>query len=66
MTFQHVFSATVVALAFGAVTVEPAYAQRRDGRLLPQEQSGTVTAVGCLVEGSTIRGGKDHKCVLAA
>jgi len=64
MTLQHVYGATVVIFAFGAVTVGPAYAQRRDGHLLPQEQTGQVTAVGCLVRGSTVRGGKD-KYVLA-
>jgi len=48
------------------VTVNPAYAQaRRDGNLLPQNQSGQVTAVGCLVKGDTIRGGKADKYVLA-
>ena len=52
MTFQHVYGATVVVFVLGVVTVEPAYAQRRDGSLLPQEQSGQVTAVGCLVRGS--------------
>ena len=44
---------------------EPAYAQRRDGGLLPQDQSGQVTAVGCLVRGSAVRGGKEDKYVLA-
>jgi hypothetical protein len=47
------------------VTVEPAYAQRRDGNLLPQDQSGQVTAVGCLVKGNAVRGGKADKYVLA-
>jgi hypothetical protein len=44
------------------LTAGPASAQqRRDGALLPQDQSGTVTAVGCLVPGGKIRGGKDGK-----
>jgi hypothetical protein len=47
------------------VTVEPAYAQRRDGSLLPQDQSGQVTAVGCLVQGTAVRGGQSGKYVLA-
>ncbi len=47
------------------VTVEPAYAQRRDGNLLPQDKSGQVTAVGCLVQGDAVRGGKKDKYVLA-
>jgi len=47
------------------VAVEPAYAQRRDGNLLPQDKSGQVTAVGCLVKGDAVRGGKKDKYVLA-
>ena len=65
MTFSNVYGATVVVFAFGVVTVGPAYAQRRDGSLLPQEQSGEVTAVGCLVRGQ-VRGGKDDKYVVGA
>jgi hypothetical protein len=65
MTFQSVYGATVVALVFGMVTVGPAYAQRRDGSLLPQDQSGQVTAVGCLVQGTDVRGGQKGKYVLA-
>ena len=65
MTVQQVSGAAAVVFAFGVVMVAPANAQaRRDGHLLPQEQSGQVTAVGCLVRGSTMRGGKD-KYVLA-
>ena len=66
MAFHKIYGATVVVAAFGLVTVDPAYAQaRRDGNLLPQAQSGQVTAVGCLVKGDTIRGGKADKYVLA-
>lgn len=65
MTLQHVYGATVVVLAFGVVTVDPAYAQRHDGNLLPQDQGGQVTAVGCLVRGSAVRGGKEKNYVLA-
>ena len=65
MTLQHVYGATVVVFALGVVTVEPAYAQRRDGNLLPQEQEGQVVAVGCLVRGTDVRGGKEGKYVLA-
>ena len=65
MTLQHVYGATVVVLAFGVVTVDPAYAQRRDGNLLPQDQGGQVTAVGCLVRGNAVRGGKEKNYVLA-
>ena len=65
MTLQHVYGATVVVFAFSMVTVGPAYAQRRDGSLLPQENSGDVTAVGCLVRGTDVRGGKKDKYALA-
>ena len=59
MILRSVFGATVVVLAFGSVAVDSAYAQRRDGALLPQETDGDVTAVGCLVKGTAVRGGKD-------
>jgi len=65
MALHFLYSATVVVVAFGMVTVEPAYAQRRDGSLLPQDKSGQVTAVGCLVKGDAVRGGKKDKYVLA-
>ena len=61
MSLQHVYGATVVVFVFGVVAVGPAYAQRRDGGLLPQEQEGQVTAVGCLLRGSAVRGGKKDK-----
>jgi len=65
MNFRYLYGATVVVFAFAVVTVEPAYAQRRDGNLLPQDKSGQVTAVGCLVRGNAVRGGKADKYVLA-
>jgi len=66
MTLQHVSGATALVFAFGVMTVGPAHAQqRRDGSLLPQNTSGQVTAVGCLVRGSSLRGGKSDKLALA-
>ena len=65
MTHKYLFGATVAVFAFGVVTVGPAYAQRRDGGLLPQETSGDVTAVGCLVRGTAVKGGPKDKYVLA-
>ena len=65
MTHKCLSGAAVVVFAFGVVTVGPAYAQRRDGGLLPQENSGQVTAVGCLVRGTAVRGGKKDKYALA-
>jgi len=65
MNFKHLYGVAVVVFAFALITVEPAYAQRRDGGLLPQEKSGQVTAVGCLLRGNAVRGGKADKYVLA-
>ena len=48
------------ALAVGVVTV-PAYAQSRDGGLLPPEEHGVITAVGCY-----LRGGDEGKTLLLA
>jgi hypothetical protein len=59
MILRSVLGATVVVMAFGSFSVDSAYAQRRDGALMPQEQGGEVTAVGCLLKGSAVRGGKD-------
>ena len=65
MKHQYLLGASVVVFAVGVVASGPAYAQRRDGGLLPQEESGTVTAVGCLVRGDAVRGGKKDKYTLA-
>ena len=65
MPLKYLYSVTVGVVAIGVVTVGPAYAQRRDGNLLPQENSGQVVAVGCLVRGDSVRGGKKDKYVLA-
>jgi hypothetical protein len=61
MSLRHVYGATAAVFVFGVVAVGPAYAQRRDGSLLPQEQEGQVTTVGCLLRGSAVRGGKKDK-----
>ncbi len=65
MPLKYLYGVTVGVLALGVVTVGPAYAQRRDGNLLPQDNSGQVVAVGCLVRGDSVRGGKQDKYVLA-
>jgi LPXTG-motif cell wall-anchored protein len=65
MNFKYLYGVTGVVLACAVGTVEPAYAQRRDGNLLPQDKSGQVTAVGCLLRGNAVRGGKADKYVLA-
>jgi hypothetical protein len=59
---RYVFTAALVVFAFGLITVPSTSAQqRRDGALLPQEKSGVVTAVGCLVPAKSVRGGKGDK-----
>ena len=65
MPLKYLYGVTVGVVAIGAVTVGPAYAQRRDGNLLPQENSGQVVAVGCLLRGDSVRGGQKDKYVLA-
>src|SRR4051794_19718273 len=65
MNVKYLSGVTAVVLACAVGMVEPAYAQRRDGNLLPQDKSGQVTAVGCLVRGNAVRGGKADKYVLA-
>jgi LPXTG-motif cell wall-anchored protein len=65
MNVKYLSGVTGVVLACAVGTVQPAYAQRRDGNLLPQDKSGQVTAVGCLVRGNAVRGGKADKYVLA-
>ena len=66
MTLRDAYGATAaVAMTLGVLTVEPAYAQLRDGGLLPQKESGLVTVAGCLVPGSEMRGGHKDKYVLA-
>ena len=65
MPLKYLYGVTVGVVAIGVVTVGPAYAQRRDGNLLPQENSGQVVAVGCLLRGDSVRGGQKDKYVLA-
>ena len=43
---------TAVAVTCGVMGSGPAYAQLRDGNLMPQNQSGMITVAGCLMHGS--------------
>src|SRR5690242_15593284 len=67
MTRRYVLGAvSAIAFTCSVLTVGSAYAQqRRDGNLLPQDQSGEVTVVGCLLPGTVVRGGHKDKYVLA-
>ena len=64
MPFRYLCSAALGAVAISVITVGPVSAQRRDGNLLPQEESADVVAVGCLARGDAVRGGKKDKYVL--
>ena len=55
----------VVVFAFGVVTRRTRIRAATGWCLLPQENSGQVTAVGCLVRGIAVRGGKKDKYALA-
>ena len=65
MTLRYVHSILAAAVLTCGVTVGVAYAQARDGGLLPANQSGTVTVTGCLMRGDQIRSGDKDKFVLA-
>jgi hypothetical protein len=63
MTLQYVCGAlTAALLTCGVSAVAPAYAQAPDATLLPPDQSGWVTVVGCLQP----RGAHAHKYALAS
>ena len=64
MTLRYLYGAMTVVVACG-VAVGPAYAQLRDGGILPGKESAVVTVVGCLLRGNQVRGGDDDKYVLA-
>lgn len=66
MTRNYLYG-VVAAAAFtcAVTTVTPAFAQRRDGGLLPPEKSGQITVAGCLMRGDQVRGGEKGKFVLA-
>src|SRR5215208_421727 len=54
---------TAVAVACGLMI--GAYAQQRDGGLLPPQESGMVTIAGCLMRGNQVSGGDKDKYILA-
>ena len=56
-----------IALTCGVLAVGPAYAQSRDGGLLPPEESGLITAAGCFLRGGegTGLGERKEEFVLA-
>jgi hypothetical protein len=64
MTRRHVVAIAVAGIAC-TVTVAPAFAQLRDGGILPPKESAVVTVAGCLMRGDEVRGGQQGKYVLA-
>jgi|EndMetStandDraft_5_1072996.scaffolds.fasta_scaffold21378_3 hypothetical protein len=65
MTIRDLCGALTVTFTCGVMAVGTASAQRRDGNLMPQEQSGMITAAGCLLRGSQVRGGDNDNYALA-
>lgn len=51
MVLRYVTGAMAAVALSSVVAVGPAYAQLRDGGLLPQKESGLITAAGCFVRG---------------
>lgn len=65
MTLRYVHGAIAMAALVCVLTADPAYAQLRDGGILPPGESGLVTVTGCLLRGTQVQGGQDDKYVLA-
>ena len=64
MTLRYLRNGMIALVIAGGVP-GLAYAQQRDGGLLPLSQSGLVTVAGCLMRGDQVRGGDEDKFVLA-
>ena len=65
MTLRYLRSGLIALVIAGGVPTGLAYAQQRDGGLLPLKQSGLVTVAGCLMRGNQVSGGDEDKFVLA-
>ena len=65
MTLRYLRNGVIALVIAGGVPVGLAYAQQRDGGLLPLRESGMVTVAGCLMRGDQVRGGDEDKFVLA-
>jgi len=65
MTLRYLRNGAIAIVIAGGLPVGLAYAQQRDGGLLPPGQSGIVTVAGCLMPGDQIRGAAGQKFVLA-
>src|SRR5262245_18642150 len=67
MVLRYITGAIAAIALSGAVAVQPAYAQLRDGGLLPQADSALMTIAGCLVRGgeSIGLGNRERELVLA-
>src|SRR5262245_46653921 len=67
MVLRYITGATAAIALSGALAVEPAYAQLRDGGLLPQGESALMTIAGCLIRGGDAVGigNREKELVLA-
>ena len=65
MALQYLCCGVAAVAMAGSITLASVSAQRRDGGLLPPEETGLVTVIGCLLRGDQIQGGDPAKYVLA-
>ena len=65
MTLRYVHGALIPVAFACAVAAGSAYAQLRDGGILPPSETGLVTVAGCLLRGNQVDGGPNDKYVLA-
>jgi hypothetical protein len=65
LRFRVIHGVVTAAVLAGSVTLGTAFAQQRDGGLLPLKESGMITVAGCLLRGDQVRAGDDDKYVLA-
>jgi hypothetical protein len=65
MTLRYLRNGAIAIVIAGGLPVGLAYAQQRDGGLLPLGQDGIVTVAGCLMRGDQISGAAGQKFVLA-
>lgn len=65
MTLRYVLGGVTTVVIGCGLSIGVAFAQQRDGGLLPLDQSGEVTVTGCLMRGDQLRAGDSDKFALA-